>query len=192
MILGAHRLIPIKCGPRDATGIGRHLLAFILIMGASPLLAQSNAPAISPPVAVTSAARDGLVWGALVYASDKQPAEKVAAPAEFPNLSARLAKAFPYKHFQILGQHSQDIFRAYESWVVPSKDLFVKLDSKGAAKNGGIKLNIQFWQGQQVLVKSDTELQPNSPLFIAGPKWRDGRLIFVLVLKKVESSRKGP
>jgi hypothetical protein len=175
---------------RDAhrpAGICHHLLVIIMVLCASPLIAQNTTPA-SP----ISAARDGQVWGALVYASDKQPAEKAEPPAEFPNLAARLAKAFPYKHFQVLGQHSQDIFREYESWVVPSKDLFVKLDSKGAAKHGGIKLNIQFWQGQQVLVKSDTELLPNSPLFIAGPKWRDGRLVFILVLKKVEPSRKAP
>lgn len=165
----------------------RQLPAFILFFFSSLVMAQSTVP-VSP----ASAAKDGVVWGALVYASDNQPADKAAPPAEFPKLTERLAKVFPYKHFQVLGQHSQDIFREYESWVVPSRDLFVKLDSKGAAKNGGIKLNIQFWQGQQVLVKSDTELQPNSPLFIAGPKWRDGRLVFVLVLKKVEPGRKEP
>ena len=181
---GVHSARLSKRAAYRPAGICYHLLAIILLLCASPLIAQNTSP--------TSAARDGQVWGALVYASDKQPAEKADPPAEFPNLSARLAKAFPYKHFQVLGQHSQDIFREYESWVVPSKDLFVKLDSKGAAKNGGIKLNIQFWQGQQVLVKSDTELLPNSPLFIAGPKWRDGRLVFVLVLKKVEPSHKLP
>lgn len=175
-----------RAAPGSAS-LCHYLLAVILFICVSPLIGQNTAP-VSP----TNAARDGLVWGALVYASDKQPTEKAAPPAEFPNLSERLAKAFPFKHFQVLGQHSQDIFREYESWVVPSKDLFVKLDSKGAAKNGGIKLNIQFWQGQQVLVKSDTELQPNSPLFIAGPKWRDGRLVFVLVLKKVEPAHKAP
>ena len=133
------------------------------------------------------AATDGNVWGALVYASDKTPDESPKEPAEFPNLFARLGKVFPFKHFVILGQHNQVIFREYESWLVPSKDLFVKLDSKGAAKDGGINLHLQFWQGQQVLVKTDTVLRPASPLFIAGPKWREGRLIFVLQLRKVES-----
>ncbi|MCE9520786.1 MAG: hypothetical protein K8R87_14705, partial [Verrucomicrobia bacterium] len=96
-------------------------------------------------------------------------------------------KVFPYKHFVILGQHNQVIFREYESWLVPSKDLFVKLDSKGAAKDGGINLHLQFWQGPQVLVKTDAVLRPASPLFIAGPKWREGRLIFVLELQKLDA-----
>ena len=70
---------------------------------------------------------------------------------------------FPYRHFVILGQHNQVIFREYESWVVPSKDLFLKLDSKGAAKDGGINLHLQFWQGQQVLVKTDTACAQPAP-----------------------------
>jgi hypothetical protein len=159
-------------------------LVLLALVPASALAAQSPAPASSVPV---KAATDGNVWGALVYASDKTPEESSPEPAGFPNLFARLEKVFPYRHFTMLGQHNQVIFREYESWVVPSKDLFLKLDSKGAAKGGGINLHLQFWQGQQVLVKTDTVLRPASPLFIAGPKWRDGRLIFVLELKKVEA-----
>ena len=161
-----------------------HPSSLVILALSAPLAAQSPAPAVTIPV---KAATDGTVWGALVYASDKKPAEDPAEPAEFPDLFPRLAKVFPYKYFAVLGQHSQVIFREYESWVVPSKDLFLKLDSKGASKGGGINLHLQFWQGQQVLVKTDTVLRPASPLFIAGPKWRDGRLIFVLELMKVEA-----
>lgn len=153
---------------------------FLLLCFAAPLSAQTAAPSAAAPA---KAATDGRVWGALVYASDKTPGENSADPAEFPGLFQRLGKVFPYKHFVILGQHSQVIFREYESWLVPSKDLFVKLDSKGAAKDGGINLHLQFWQDQQVLVKTDAVLRPNSPLIITGPKWREGRLIFVLELK---------
>lgn len=164
-----------------------HLLAAwtVLLIAASSLVAQAPAPAVTIPV---KAATDGRVWGALVYASDKKPAEESKEPEEFPKLFLRLGKVFPYKYFVILGEHTQVIFREYESWVVPSKDLFLKVDSKGAAKGGGINLNVQFWQGQQVIVKTDTVLRPSSPLFIAGPKWRDGRLVFVLDLKKVETT----
>ena len=134
------------------------------------------------------AATDGTVWGALVYASDKKPDETPPRPGGISRaVSATGEKSFPSSTSTVLGQHNQVIFREYESWVVPSKDLFLKLDSKGAAKGGGINLHLQFWQGQQVLVKTDTVLRPASPLFIAGPKWREGRLIFVLELKKVEA-----
>ena len=134
-------------------------------------------------------ATEGKVWGALVFASnaDGKAAKSEAEPPKgLENLSARLGKVFSYSRFDILGHHTQDIFREYESWVVPSKDLFLKIDSKGRAKNGGINLHLQFWQEQQVLVKTDAVLRDGSPLFIGGPKWRDGRLIFVLMLTRDE------
>jgi len=55
------------------------------------------------------------------------------------------------------------------------------------ASPGGVNLHLQFWQDQQVLVKTDAVLREGSPLFIGGPKWRDGQLIFVLMLTKPES-----
>jgi hypothetical protein len=157
------------------------------------VLCPAQAPS-SPPAATTvsfdKAAKDGTVWGALIFANnDKEPKADAKAAENFPDLAKRLGKVFPYKNFEVLGQHTQVVFREYESWVVPSKDVFLKVDSKGAAINGGLNLHLQFWQGQQVLVKTDTRLQPNSPLFIGGPKWRDGQLIFVLLLKKVEGGK---
>ena len=124
------------------------------------------------------------MWGALVYASAEGSGNKEAPrpPKGMEDLSERLGKVFEFSHFEILGQHTQDIFREYESWLVPSRDLFLKVDSKGPAPGGGLKLNLQFWQDQKVLVKTDAVLKAESPLFIGGPKWREGRLIFVLQL----------
>lgn len=173
---------------RPGTGGGlrrfilRHLLIGLALSAALP--AQTGGPSSVP----VKAATDGTVWGGLVYAFDGEPAPGTAPATEVQReLFSRLGKVFPFRHFTVLGEHSQVVFREYESWVVPSKDLFLKLDSKGAAKDGGINLHLQFWQGQQVLVKTDAVLRPSSPLFIAGPKWREGRLIFVLELRKVEA-----
>lgn len=150
------------------------LLLLCLLAGALP--AQQPLPAVKP-------ATDGKVWGALIYATQGEAAALPAeVPADLKDLPQRLAKVFPFTRFEIIGQHNQDIFRQYESWVVPSKDLFVKLDSKGPAEGGGMKLDLQFWREQQVLIKTDTVLRRGSPLFIGGPKWRDGRLLFVLQL----------
>ena len=153
--------------------------ALALIFSGGPSMAQAAPPAASASKPATL----GKVWGALVYASDGKPANLPGTvPADLKDLPKRLGKVFKYTRFEILGDHTQDIFRQYESWVVPSKELFLKLDSKGMAKGGGLKLDLQFWRLDKVLVKTDTELRPQSPLFIGGPKWRDGKLIFVLLL----------
>lgn len=156
----------------------------------APCPGQTSVPVTVKP-AIVQAETDGRVWGALVYASDApspSPRAGTELPKDCADLPKRLGKAFPYRHFEVLGQHSQDIFRQYESWVVPSRELFLKIDSKGRAENGGMNLHLQFWQEQQVLVKTDAVLRPRSPLFIAGPRWKDGRLIFVLLLRGTHGS----
>lgn len=156
----------------------------IVIAACGLWIAASAAAQEARALPAAKPATEGKVWGALVYASAKPSGDKPASqpPKGLEDLSARLAKVFEYPSFDILGQHTQDVFREYESWVVPSRDLFLKVDSKGPAEGGGMKLSLQFWQDQQVLVKTDAVLKADSPLFIGGPKWRDGRLIFVLQL----------
>lgn len=160
------------------------------LLSAAALLcsaAFTNAQEAPPPITASGKhATDGHVWGALIFATNdaaQLTGTQGKAPADIPNLNERLAKAFPFKHFEIIGQHRQDIFREYESWVVPSRDLFMKIDSKGPADNGGVNLHLQVWREQQVLVKSDAVLRKDSPLFIGGPPWKNGRLIFVLSLE---------
>jgi hypothetical protein len=154
--------------------------ALCCLTGTALSLAPAQAPRRS-----ADPATEGKVWGALIHALQVAPAGAVpAASPHLPNLAARLGAAFPESgHFEVLGEHLQDVFREYESWVVPSKDLFLKVDSKGPAPGGGVNLHLQFWRDQQVLVKTDAVLRPGSPLFIGGPRWREGRLIFVLVLQ---------
>ncbi len=160
-----------------------------LLLAGLPLFAQQEKPAAAaPPAATPPLVRpdtDGKVWGALIYATAdaaQLTGVKQADPGRLDDLEARLARVFPWKHYEIIGQHTQDVFREYESWVVPSADLFLKVDSKGPGTGGGIHLHLQFWRQEQVLLKTDALLRPKSPLFISGPKWRDGQLIFVLLL----------
>ena len=162
-------------------------LALLILLPAMACLYGQEPPPVQP-LPVKKPATDAKVWGALVFATndDAEAATmpKVDVPAEFADIPSRLAKVFEWKRYEVIGQHLQDVFREYESWVVPTKDLFLKVDSKGPAEAGGMNLHLQFWRDQQVLVKTDAVLKAESPLFIAGPKWRQGRLLFVLVLQK--------
>jgi hypothetical protein len=144
------------------------------------VLAASARPALAQP------ASDAKVWGALVYAADPGetdlPEGVTTTAVAFDDLSERLGKVFPDKKFILLGEHTQDIFREYESWVVPSKHLFAKIDSKGRDPDGRLLLHLQFWRDEAVIAKADAVLKAGSPIFIGGPKWRSGRLILVVTL----------
>ena len=129
------------------------------------------------------AKQDGKIWGALYFATDSEIEKAKESTADAKATIERLGKAFEEKNYQLLGEHTQAIFSEYESWVVPSKDIFLKIDSKGPAKEGkGINLHLQLWRDKNVLLKTDVVLR-NTPIFIRGPKWGDGYLIMAIELR---------
>ncbi len=147
------------------------LTAALLIASVGPASAQQG----------PDAKQDGQIWGALFFGTDSEVEEVTEGNAKA--VTERLRKAFDEKHFQLLGEHTQAIFSEYESWVVPSKDIFLKIDSKGPAKDGkGINLHLQVWREKNVLVKTDVVLRKD-PIFIRGPKWGDGYLILAIELR---------
>ncbi len=145
----------------------------------SPPAAKSNARESAGQRA--KAHRDGQVWAALIFATSE--ANKTSNNETIQKTITQLGKAFPDKSFQLLGEHTQQIFSEYESWVVPSKDLFLKIDSKGPTeKNDGVNLHLQLWREKNVLLKTDVILR-KEPIFITGPKWGKGQLIMVVELR---------
>lgn len=150
--------------------------------------AQEKAPDKRSPDPNANAASDAQVQGLLFFASNDPNApaqeEKVTVDAAMLTpLDGRLKKVFPFSNFHLIGKHTQKVFKEYESWVVPSKDLCLKIDSRGPAEGGGVNVHLQLWQDTKVLVKSDSVIRPGQPIFLGGPKWRGGRLIFVVMLK---------
>ena len=129
------------------------------------------------------------IWGGLFFAktleegNDRAQTPTGISTEELADLRKRLGSAFEGKDCTLLGEHTQGLFKQYESWLVPSKELFLKLDSKGPAEGGGVNLHLQLWRGESVVLKTDATLKPDSPLFIEGPAWRGGNLVFVVLLK---------
>ena len=122
---------------------------------------------------------DSTFWGALIYAKNEGSKSGVGGELEI-----KLKKAFKaFKSFEFLGQHTQrNVFKEYVNWVVPSEEINLGFESKGRIKNGGVKLLLKLWRKKKVLLKSDLSIFPDKPVMIMGPKWRDGKLIFVLEL----------
>jgi len=127
------------------------------------------------------------VWAGLylAYPEGSEPAkspESAGAGGEERAVVSQLRKAFPdYAGFRLIGESAEPIFKEYECWIVPSRQLFLKIDSLGAKseENGGVQVHLQLWQENHVLLKSAVVLR-QSPVFIAGPSRGEGRLIMVL------------
>lgn len=143
------------------------------------------------------------IWGLILYATD---AEETAEPSSqndekkfreeaINGVLGKVRKALPqFKRFTVLGAHDQKVLREYATWITPSSDFFLAIDSKGRAKEGdGVNIYLQLWnrktepdEEDNVLLKSDVVLKRSSPLIIEGPKWRQGRVVFVLTLEYAE------
>ena len=160
------------------------LLAAALLLLPQFATVSAQDTAAPAPAAAAEAQVEGMLFFASNDATAPAQEEKVTVDeALLKDTTARLGKTFKYGHSHLIGRHQQKIFKEYESWVVPSKDLCLKMDSRGPADGGGVKLHLQLWQDKKVLVKSDTILRKDRPVFLGGPNWRGGRLIFVVVLK---------
>lgn len=128
----------------------------------------------------------------MVHASDAEapPVQAIEAPPEgFQRVQERLQAGFPARHHLLLGRHTAPVNPRYTTWLKPSPQFPLQVENTGYTEDGGLAVYWILWQKEQLptkdreLVKSSTILKEGSPLIIAGPRWRGGRLIFVVVLE---------
>lgn len=158
-------------------------------LSALTLVAQDKPSKPTKAPAATEGSRK--LWGALVYAANDTTLPKgVEAKKPSKDLQKRLEKVFSkFSHFTLLGERSESLFKETYSWVAPSKEVCVKFDSKGLTDDGGIKLDLQLWSQEKAIIKTDAILKADSPVFIEGPKWNEGRLLFVIQLLQEQKSQ---
>ena len=125
------------------------------------------------------------LWGALVYAVKDAASKREGYEEADAEMAKSLQKVFTeYKHFQVLGTRAEALFKTTHSWVAPSKQLCVKFDYAGMAEDGvGVKLDLQLWNQGKAIVKTDAVFKEGSPVFIEGPAWGKGRLLYILRLQ---------
>jgi hypothetical protein len=126
----------------------------------------------------------------LFYATDGDGAdvpERVAdAGQESKRHDAALRQASKAKNFFLLGKHTVEVQSRFSMWLKPSPQFPLQLENTGATADGGLSLYWILWQKERLptkdreLVKSTSVLTTKAPLLIVGPKWRDGRLVFLV------------
>ncbi|HUF62627.1 MAG TPA: hypothetical protein VMN36_11180 [Verrucomicrobiales bacterium] len=161
---------------------------FMAVLALSLSLPAGFLTAAEPDGEAPALDRETFVEGSVVYAcrnrEDRRPADSF--PDVPRDLGKRLGKAFrdlDFRSFQTVETQTQPIYKAYDSWIFPDSRFKLVLNSQGRTSDGGLKVIIQLWQDDLVLLKSDTILRGDSPLFIAGNPWGRGRLLFVLRLR---------
>lgn len=122
-----------------------------------------------------------------------EKANKAAAVDDATAKRFRSIQKMNFKHYRLLGADTQSVFRSYENWVSPlkpSEEILLSFESRGWAEDGGLRLDLEFWQQHRKVMKSDPVLYLGKPLFILGPKWRGGTLIIAVELVELVGSTK--
>ena len=139
----------------------------------------------------------GRIQATLYIGTDEDVAKLGDKAKKSPLVAAATAKRFRsiekmnFKHYRTLGKDTQTVFRSYENWVSPlkpSEEILLSFESRGRTKDGGLRLDLEFWQQHRKVMKSDPVLYLGKPLFILGPKWRGGTLIIAVELVELVDS----
>jgi hypothetical protein len=117
------------------------------------------------------------IWGALVLATNEQPAKPV--PRQLEPFAAGLSSVFGYNSFYLLGAKQERIRRGDEEWIVPTKKVFLKMRCLDRSESG-YRVQIELFVEKKSVVRTEVKLPSGAPLYIRGPSWGRGRLIFIL------------
>jgi hypothetical protein len=126
----------------------------------------------------------------LFYATDGDGSDAteriVDAAQDAKRHDAVLRQATKAKNFLLIGRHTAEVQSRFSIWLKPSPQFPLQLENTGTTADGGLSLYWILWQKEQLptkdreLVKSTAVLTSKAPLVIVGPKWRNGRLVFVV------------
>jgi len=117
------------------------------------------------------------IWSALILATQEEPARTV--PRELVDLAPALKDVFGYNSFYLLGQKKRDLVSGGEEWLIPSREFFFRVQclERGTTT---YKLRIQLFRDTKLLLTTEAQLARGAPLYIRGPAWGRGHLIFLL------------
>lgn len=90
-----------------------------------------------------------------------------------------------FKHYRLLGEDHQFLFRSYENWaqpLKPSDEVLVRFEARSRPAAGSARLDLELWLSRKKILKTDAVLEGETPLFVLGPEWRGGNLIVAVSL----------
>jgi hypothetical protein len=118
------------------------------------------------------------IWVGLYYAENNQPAAgKEMAPKA---LEHRLNAVFGFNYYEQVSSQSIELENEWQQWAVPRNDFFIRVEPL-ARKDGEPKVvYYEIYKDGFIVAKGKYEPHPDTPLFINGPDFKQGRFIFVL------------
>ena len=120
------------------------------------------------------------IWSALALATIEHSAAAVPKPLE--GLAPAINEIFGYNSLYLLGEKKRELFSGGEEWLIPTKEFFFKIQCLSQEVTSYL-LRIELYREKNLLVTTEAKLAKDAPLYIRGPRWGRGLLIFVLEVR---------
>jgi hypothetical protein len=118
------------------------------------------------------------VWVGL-YLAENGPPPPNAMLAPEP-MHRRLHEVFGFRHYELIQAQEMELRNEWEQWFLPRKDFFIRVEPLRRQPGEPRLIDYEIYQDGFILAKGIYEPREGTPLFINGPDFHQGRLIFVL------------
>jgi hypothetical protein len=126
-----------------------------------------------------ASARAGERVEASLYLGQNAPLPLLSHAAP-DDLGQRLHQVFGFAHYQLLKSGRIDLDHTWAQWFVPRRDFFIRLTPRPAQPDEPQLVDYEIYQDGFIVATGKYEPREDTPLFINGPDFKKGRLIFVL------------
>lgn len=120
------------------------------------------------------------IWSALVLATNENPEKPV--PEILKPFAAEMRQIFGYNSFYVLGEKRQKVKEGDSEWILPSKEVFLHL----TALNKDVatyEMSLDLYASKKLTLTSRVRLARGAPLYIRGPQWGNGQMIYILEIQ---------
>ncbi len=118
------------------------------------------------------------VWVGLYLAENGPPPPGAMLAPEI--MHRRLHEVFGFKHYELVQAQEMELRNEWEQWFLPRKDFFIRVEPLRRQPGEPRLIDYEIYQDGFIVAKGTYEPREGTPLFINGPDFHQGRLIFVL------------
>jgi hypothetical protein len=118
------------------------------------------------------------VWVGLYLAENGQPPVGTELAPE--KLGHRLREVFGFKHYELVKEEGLELGGEWEQWFVPRRDFFIRVNPLPRQPGEPRQIDYEIYKDGFIVAKGKYEPHRDTPLFINGPDFHEGRLLLVV------------
>jgi hypothetical protein len=120
----------------------------------------------------------GKVWVGLYLAENRPPPpDSTLAPEP---LHQRLHEVFGFQHYELVKSQEVGLHNEWAQWFMARHDFFLRLEPLHHLPGTPRFIDYEIYKDGFIVAKGKYQPREGTPLFINGPDFNEGRLIFVL------------